>query len=507
MTKPAGGGQTPTPDGVAFPVVDGRRSSMAAGRAIFSDAVARVDTALAQDFLSDQDWRHTYRRHVRTLTVLSARSAVHSSRMAADGLSSAARRMTFLRGRDEMDLGTAMTVGDPAAFSSITVGGADIAPDTRLRVPYRGQLLHGDDLRRQLDDWVRRGVVEPGFAASIRAVQDHPQWLDLSDQRLVLLGAVAELSPLTWLLRRGATVAAIDRPLADRWVELLSRAARSPGRLRVPVAHPNPRSLPDHELAARAGLDLTVHTPEAAHWIDGLEGSFTLGTYLYLPGADHVRIVVAYDAIVRRLLARRRDVSLAMLATPTDVYAVPLEAVAMSQSRFGRRPPSAIALTGLSARRLFRAQYDSLEAAVDGGEFGVSDVLVEQQGPNYALAMRMQRWRALDARVHGVLTSVNVAPPTRTRSVTQNRLLAAAYRGASIFGVEVFAPETTQALMSALLVHDLRNPESVAHPAVELAQDWELFTRQANHGGLWRAAYQPQSALPAAVVAGMFRHG
>ncbi|WP_284284871.1 hypothetical protein [Arsenicicoccus piscis] len=51
---------------------------------------------------------------------------------------------------------------------------------------------------------------------------------------------------------------------------------------------------------------------------------------------------------------------------------------------------------------------------------------------------------------------MNVAPPTRTRSVTKNRALAAAYAGAHWFGIEVFEPATSNTLMAALLVHDLR---------------------------------------------------
>ena len=67
-----------------------------------------------------------------------------------------------------------------------------------------------------------------------------------------------------------------------------------------------------------------------------------------------------------------------------------------------------------------------------------------QQGPNYALAKRLQRWRATVARDGGATVSMNVAPPTRTRSVTKNRVLAAAYAGAGRFGVEVFEPDHHQ---------------------------------------------------------------
>src|SRR6185436_17606823 len=100
-----------------------------------------------------------------------------------------------------------------------------------------------------------------------------------------------------------------------------------------------------------------------------------------------------------------------------------------------------------------------------GADPGICDSLVAQQGPNYALAKRLQRWRATVARANGIPVSFTVAPPTRTRSVVKNRALAAAYAGAHVFGVEVFEPSTSNALMAALLVHDLRKPKPpLAHP-------------------------------------------
>jgi hypothetical protein len=92
---------------------------------------------------------------------------------------------------------------------------------------------------------------------------------------------------------------------------------------------------------------------------------------------------------------------------------------------------------------------------------------------------------------------MNVAPPTRTRSVMKNRALAAAYAGAHRFGVEVFEPSTTRVLMAALLVHDLNTGGGPAHP-----QPWQDEAYAAAHGGLWRIAYAPRSALPLAALLG-----
>ena len=63
--------------------------------------------------------------------------------------------------------------------------------------------------------------------------------------------------------------------------------------------------------------------------------------------------------------------------------------------------------------------------------------------------------------------------------------------------MEVFEPATTQTLMAALLVHDLH---SGGGPA--LAHPWQDEARAAAHGGLWRIAYTPRSALGLAVMLG-----
>jgi lipid-A-disaccharide synthase len=117
---------------------------------------------------------------------------------------------------------------------------------------------------------------------------------------------------------------------------------------------------------------------------------------------------------------------------------------------------------------------------------------------SYALAKRLQRWRATVARRDGALVSMNVAPPTRTRSVVKNRALAAAYAGAHRFGVQVFEPTTSNVLMAALLVHDLNTGGGPVHE-----QPWEDEAYAAAHGGLWRIPYAPRSVLGLAALVGV----
>jgi hypothetical protein len=302
---------------------------------------------------------------------------------------------------------------------------------------------------------------------------------------MVMLGAGAEVGPLPVLLGWGARIAAVDLPRPGIWDRVLQAARQSGGTLLAPADADQP------------GADLTGDMPAVADWLAALDGPLVLGNYVYADGADNVRVCAAVDALTLRLQAARPDTALAFLATPTDVFAVPADAVAQSARAYvGRSAAGRMAagmLHTLSGGRLLHRAYPP------GADPGICDSLIPQQGPNYALAKRAQRWRATVARQDGAVVSLNVAPPTRTRSVTKNRVLAAAYEGAHRFGVEVFEPATTRALMAALLVHDL---SAGPGPAAEDVQPWQDEARSAAHGGLWRIAYTPRSALGLGVVLG-----
>jgi hypothetical protein len=318
------------------------------------------------------------------------------------------------------------------------------------------------------------------------------------------------MGPLRSLTQWGAHVVAIDLPRADIWTRVLATARAGAGRVSVPVSEGafTARDRPeDDAIAAAAGVDLVRELPEVADWLDQVPGDqLTFGMYAYADGATHVSVSMAADALAVDLLDRRgvANTVLAYLATPTDVFAVPFDAVLESRERWEARRGRRLLQAPLRLARMYAPNYQHTVVDDSGTDVGIADILVPQQGPNYALAKRVQRWRAVAAQAAGVTVSLNVAPATRTRSVIKNRALAAAYAGAGRFGIEVFDPSTSNTLMAALLVRDLRDPGSAARAATPRHSPLDLFSDAANHGGLWRSAYEPRSVLGVAALLGMF---
>ena len=190
------------------------------------------------------------------------------------------------------------------------------------------------------------GVIEPSCADAVRTVAAHPDWLALPGQTIVVLGAGAEVGPLPVLLGWGARVIGVDLPRPAIWERVLAEARRGAGTLLVPAA------AGDADLAQRAGLDLTEDIPAVADWLAAVAGPLVLGNYVYADGAANVLLSAAVDALIVRVAAARGDLALAFLATPTDVFAVPADAVAQADRVYadplpGREVRQLVAAGGL----------------------------------------------------------------------------------------------------------------------------------------------------------------
>jgi hypothetical protein len=420
---------------------------------------------------------------LRELTVLAA-DPDQALAIAAAGLGSMRRRLVLESQTGPVALDRAFAERAPRA----TLGTGEIAGAaqrvSRLEVPYRGRVLHGRALTEQLERWAERGTVEPSFSEAVLRVAEHPEWLSLPGRTVALIGAGAEIGPLLPLSAWGAAILAVDIPRVDVWARIHEIASTGAATVRTPLA-------PD----GTPGVDVVASPAETRAWLEANIAAGTapvLGMYAYADGGAHVQLTAAFDLLATALSRREPSTAIAYLATPTDTYLVPDRAVERARAAYAARRARRVLqapMQALSGGRLYRPAY-STDAAV-------ADALVVQQGPNYAVAKRLQRWRGLHASAEGQRVSFNLAPATWTRSVTKNRVLAAAYAGARHFGIEIFEPSTTRVLMAAMLVHDLHQA-----PTARRSPE-ELFSEGAAHGGLWTAAYEPRSALGLAALAGL----
>lgn len=483
--------------GLQWPLdAKGKRASGAPGQRVISAALRGLDEAAADAVIAERDWRHAYPRHWRALVQAQAARPVGVVASARAGLAAAWAELPFVRAGQPLALAEAMRTPQ-RRLQTLQLRGSGEAAPAPWSVPHQGRELAGDALARQIDRWEKAGICEAAHASALRDCLAHPEWFDLSDQHLVLLGAGSEAGPLAWLARWRAHLVGIDLARAATWKRIAATVAAGNATLTAPVAPGQPLD------GAHAGADLLADTPEIAAWLASLGRPLSIANLAYLDGERHVRVALAMDAISATLCEADTRTQLAYMATPTDVFAVPEELARDVMTRYaGRGLVKKLAQLGARLGSGGRGFAPHIEALVDAGDFGhwgLVDALVVEQGPNYALAKRLQQWRALVARADGHRVAFNVAPSTTTASVVSNPLLAAGFRGAKAFGVEVFAPATTNALMAAMWVHQLRSaPKDFAHPL-------KLLVHTANHGGLWRLPYRPRSVLPMAALLGFVR--
>ena len=495
---------SPLQPGIQFPRDErGHHGSTRTAKAIFGAALRAAGAGAALAALeAETDWRRRYPRHLIELNRLGAADGALATAMARAALDEAHRQFEFVRANRTLPLAEAMRTESAIAGAGVATlerrGKGNAAPRP-WALPWHGRDLVGPEARDTIEGWRERGLCEPGHAQALLRAIDHPEWFDLSDRTLVLLGAGSEAGPLRWLAQWRARIVAVDLPQRDVWQRLVRTVDEGNATLLAPVRG-------SHETDwAHAGADLLTDTPEIAAWLAEVlpESVLDIGAIAYADGERHVRVSLAMDAIAGAVSAAKPASSRMFMATPTDAFVVPATVAQDAMRRYDERDLVARAagmpLRALTGGRWLRPHVHELIDCRDpaGQQRGVVDALVVEQGPNYALAKRLQQWRATAARADGQRAAFNVAPSTGTRSVLKNAALKAGFDGAHRFGIEVFEPATTNALMAALWVHDLRHePPAFDHPL-------DALTHQANHGGLWRMGYLPRSALPLAALYGL----
>ena len=492
--------QTSAEDGINFPRGDGAgRSSTPTGKAILAASVAELDPELSRRIGAVKNWRTEYPKAFEDVVRVEARSARSAIDVARAGLAKATS--LFVDVDAEGDHPVAHCLNAPGELHTVAVHGTD-APVRELTVPYQGDVLRGGALLRQLDAWVARGITEPSFAEAVGAVIRNPDWLDLRGRIFALVGAASQMGPYRRLMSWGATVAAVDRPRAAKWERLMQIARDGSGTVLVPVADTAEQARLSDEayLASVAGADITTQVGPIARWLQAMPGPMTLGNYGYADSAGFVRLSMAFDLLLEQVAGQRQGLSVCYLATPADVFLVPVRAVDMAQRR--HEGTERLATVGrlvntLSLGLYFRPNYtDNAIIETPTNRYGIVNAFILEQGQNYALAKRLQRWRMALTREAGILTSVHIAPPARTQSVLKNPLMRERQVINSHLGIETFDPPTVDVLAAALLVHDLNNPASPANPANPIGHPHEAFMFAANPGGRWRVPFELNSCIP-----------
>mmetsp|Transcript_29590 Transcript_29590/g.47073 ORF Transcript_29590/g.47073 Transcript_29590/m.47073 type:complete len:776 (+) Transcript_29590:85-2412(+) len=517
-------------DGLIWPITDKKtatRSTTRTNKAIWAASIASVDSTASKKCEKERNWRFGYGRHVMSNVELSCQSKQNALAIAQAGLDRAYELFEFKRGDQILPFKQAMSKGtfSKNVYTTHVIKG-DQRLSTELTVEYGGgqyqgapyylglhdkTVLSGKALHDQLDKWVEYGTIEPSAQQAIKMVdQNKQQWLDLSDRYFVLLGATSAMGPLFFLLEHGANIIAVDLDRDFIWNKLFKAVRNSGGTLIFPVktaeldkAGGDASKLSDAELAKISGSNLLADTPEIVNWLETVQPNkeITIGNYTYLDGALHVQLSLACDSIISRLCQQRKanQVNIAFLCTPTDNHVLPEEAYTAARDNYtsGQFPSWVSMLNSLFCGKLVgEPNYKGMKAVKCKDEkLYIVDGIAVAQGPNYALAKRMQHWRAVLAYHEGHIVSSNVAPSTATESVVHNAQFAAAYGGMHLFKpMEVMYQRTSLKVMGTLLIHDVSNKQAASNPNSKLSKSlvnpFQLFSFGSFHGGVWRCSFK-----------------
>jgi hypothetical protein len=470
----------PPPRGLVWPLDEkGGRGSTNVNKAVLEAAVRAVSPEKADKIAKAKGWRFGYVKHLQGMVEEQCKSPDAAIKVAQAGLDKAYEVFEFIdNDGTSVSLKEAMSKKSKEQFSTGFIKGVGASSKNILEVPYKGEILSGQKLKDQIAKWVDYGTIEPSAGEAMTKCVDNPGWLDLSDKYFVLLGAGSAMGPFLVLMALGANVVAIDLDRSGIWKRLISIAKSSSGSITFPMKVPQEDCKDEDAMYEAAGCNLFTQTPQIRDWLLELYPGkpFTVGSYAYLNGA--------------------------YLCTPTDLHLIPQEAHEAAAAHYKNYSKKLYCIImSLLSNGKFLRKNAMKPVPGEGGDFYMVNGISVAQGPNYALAKRMQHWRAILARTKAkCIVSSNIAPSTSTVSVVQNKTFAWAYEGMPYFKpYEIFAPETSNAVMSAILFYDLNDPTSAGNPKKKLNNPNELFKYGGFHGGTWRCAYEVDSIGEASV--------
>ena len=500
-----------------------KRSTTAAAKRVLMAALNAANPAEGKALATQpaKKWRFGYQEHFVKVCQAMARDKATMLKVARAGLQSAHTTFRFHRAAGgvgaakdtdtELSFREAMRQGTfTGSFSTGACGGGkntnpDWQPDT-IAVPYNGKEYRGDALLKLVAQWCDEGQAEPSFGASVEEVVNNSKtWLDLRGKVFVLIGATSEMGPTDALLRCGATIIALARPASKRdpekWTRLIARADLSPGTMLYP------------ETGGEPGADALTQTPEIINWLCDLFKSHALCkgkvphiySGIYLDGGKFVRASLAMEAIISELTKRLPTPSLPALLyidTPTSAHVIEPDTYE-AQIRLRTQAPCLLR-TGAALGAFKPAPVHAT------GTYVVADFLAAEQGPNYAIAKLLQKFRAVWSR-HGEellfqdgegsgrrakqLVSMTTGPAAKTDSVMHSPQMAMVMSNldGSCPPNVAHNPETVQALMPLILIRDLFSVRALGNPAN--GKDggnlgaMSFVAENSWHGGVWRSPY------------------
>jgi hypothetical protein len=499
--------------GLCFPV-DGKGGcfTIEVGKKIFAAAFRAAGPEgekLAAQVEKERNFRFNYQKYYMKLVRLACADPKVSLNIAQAGSSYMHENFTFVdpETKEEDNFVSYMSrAAEKGTFHIGTIKGSGAKGGSPLTVPYKGRMLSGENLTKQLNKWQTYGTIESDAAMAISSVAKGN--LDLSGQCFALIGAGSAMGPFYKLLEHGATVVCIDIPgkwgerPQSMWRRLIAAARDSPGEIIVPLSKPQSECKSDDELLQAVGCNLTEQPAQILNFLSQVVPgkTLTVGNYTYLDGDLHVKLSLAADSIIKNLCETRKNTNVAFLCTPTDIHIINDSAHAAATKNYGMHPGRLLEglIQVLSFGKFLQKNALKPVPTADGNSMKIVDGLSVAQGPNYALAKRLQHWRAQICYENGNTVSSNVAPSTATLSVVSNRSFGWAYGGMPFFKpYEIFQQETTNALMASVLIADVTKKDSVANPAnrkkFDIKNTLEIFKYNSVHGGVWRAAYKVDS--------------
>ncbi|MEY4436611.1 MAG: hypothetical protein RL100_75 [Actinomycetota bacterium] len=461
-------------------------------RQVLTAAIDELDATLVEAVRDQEDWHDNFQAIYRRLTKLEFFEENNLQRIAERGLAELGKHFVNTLGQNVHEQVSNGWVGEQRV-STFVINGSGQAK--QLALPsFR-------NFEAAANSWVSQNLAEPGLITSFKFIDAHRR-LAIGDDLLVALGGLAEYAPTRDWLEIGGKVAVVARESRSRWASLIEHARASGGTLLIPVLTEKAAVISDNPtdsaLAAAAGLDLQDHATEISSWLALLATTraerLVLGQYAYAHGADHLKVQAVQDALANKMTQKlsRTRIAFAWLGTPTDSTALPGEVLDDIRNRFRERSAATVLRDRLLRLELTEAEHFT---ARFGERLALIDTSSRRQGSSYLLAKRSQRWRAYLAQSQGIKVSYAVAPPAKTKSVLDYRVLRAAFRGAPKIGMKPFEVSVARVASAAILLRDLHGP-------LRKRGSTQLHSESAIHGGIWRLIYRPEQAWKRATVLG-----